>query len=207
MDYPTYRANGYQIGSGTIESACKQIVTQRLKVASAIWELENAIKTAKARAAWLSGQWSSLVGRRERLTLPLAAEKHIVRSPKIFRRSFSLTKFTRLSKLSQTTPTCWVHFSLGEMWGNRAQREERRMRMKKNRAQLKAEFMAEAEELFDELMEWDEQTEKPNLTQIEEIVLALRKRMGERMAQQVIMRQEERQSSERMKYPKCGEGK
>ena len=73
MDYPTYRANGYQIGSGSIESACKQIVTQRLKVAGAIWELDNAIKTAKARAAWLSGQWPALAHRRERLSLPLAA--------------------------------------------------------------------------------------------------------------------------------------
>jgi hypothetical protein len=36
--------------------------------------------------------------------------------------------------------------------------------MKKNREQQKAEFMAEAGELFDEMMEWEEQTEKPNLT-------------------------------------------
>ena len=36
MDYPTYRVQGYQIGSGTIESGCKQIVSQRLKVAGAI---------------------------------------------------------------------------------------------------------------------------------------------------------------------------
>ena len=76
--------------------------------------------------------------------------------------------------------------------------------MKKSKEQLKTEFMAEAEELFDELMEWDEQTEKPNLTQIEDIVLALRKRMGERMVQQVLMRQEERQPAERVKCPKCG---
>jgi len=73
MDYPAYRAKGYQIGSGTIESACKQIVTQRLKVAGAIWELDNAVKTAKARAAWLSDQWPALVTRREHLSLPLAA--------------------------------------------------------------------------------------------------------------------------------------
>jgi hypothetical protein len=31
MDYPTYRAKGYQIGSGTIESAAKQIGLQRMK--------------------------------------------------------------------------------------------------------------------------------------------------------------------------------
>ena len=40
MDYPTYRKNGYQIGSGTIESAAKQIVSQRMKVTGAIWNLD-----------------------------------------------------------------------------------------------------------------------------------------------------------------------
>ena len=72
MDYPTYRAKGYQIGSGTIESGCKQIVAQRLKVAGAIWDHDNAIKTAKARAALLSSQWDTLTSRREHLSLPLA---------------------------------------------------------------------------------------------------------------------------------------
>jgi hypothetical protein len=73
MDYPTYRAQGYQIGSGTIESGCKQIVSQRLKVAGAIWDLDNAIQTAKARAALLSDQWQAITARREFLALPLAA--------------------------------------------------------------------------------------------------------------------------------------
>mgnify|MGYP001049715559 CR=1 FL=1 len=72
MHYPTYRAKGYQIGSGTIESGCKQIVAQRLKVAGAIWDHDNAIKTAKARAALLSCQWDTLTSRREHLSLPLA---------------------------------------------------------------------------------------------------------------------------------------
>lgn len=72
MHYPEYRAKGYQIGSGTIESGCKQIVTQRLKVAGAIWEHDNAIKTAKARAALLSDQWDLITARREHLPLPLA---------------------------------------------------------------------------------------------------------------------------------------
>lgn len=43
--------------------------------------------------------------------------------------------------------------------------------MKTSQEKLKAEFLAEAEALFDQLMEWDEHTAKPNLTQIEEIVL------------------------------------
>lgn len=72
MDYPTYRAKGYQIGSGTIESGCKQIVSQRLKVAGAIWQLDNCVQTAKARAALLSGQWQVISARREHLSLPLA---------------------------------------------------------------------------------------------------------------------------------------
>jgi hypothetical protein len=72
MRYPEYRAKGLQIGSGTIESGCKQIVTQRLKVAGAIWELDNAVKVAKARAALLSGQWQTITARREYLSFPLA---------------------------------------------------------------------------------------------------------------------------------------
>lgn len=67
MDYPTYRANGYHIGSGTIESAIKQIATQRMKVAGAIWNLESARHVAKARAAYLSGLWNDLAARRTHL--------------------------------------------------------------------------------------------------------------------------------------------
>ena len=33
MDYPSYRARGLQIGSGTIESTCKHLVSARLKQA------------------------------------------------------------------------------------------------------------------------------------------------------------------------------
>mgnify|MGYP005851518405 CR=1 FL=1 len=64
MDYPTYRKNGYQIGSGTIESAAKQIVAQRMKVTGAIWNLDSARWVAKARAAFLSDQWDDLAARR-----------------------------------------------------------------------------------------------------------------------------------------------
>jgi hypothetical protein len=54
MDYAQYRKKGYWIGSGTVESACKQIATARLKIASARWTIPGVIATAKARAAWLS---------------------------------------------------------------------------------------------------------------------------------------------------------
>lgn len=69
MDYPTYRRHGYQIGSGTIESAAKQIGAMRMKVAGAIWNEDSARKVAKARAAYLSNEWDELAAYR---ALPLA---------------------------------------------------------------------------------------------------------------------------------------
>jgi hypothetical protein len=69
MDYARFRAAGYQIGSGTIESGCKQIATQRLKRSGARWTVEGARMTAKARAAWLSGHWDRLSGQRAALPL------------------------------------------------------------------------------------------------------------------------------------------
>ena len=60
MDYARFRQLGYLIGSGTIESACKQIAAIRLKRSGARWTLPGVIATAKARAAWLSHSWDSL---------------------------------------------------------------------------------------------------------------------------------------------------
>jgi hypothetical protein len=69
MCYDRFRAAGYMIGSGTVESGCKQIVTHRLKLPGAQWTVDGAVKTAKARAAWLSGQWRSLCDQRAALPL------------------------------------------------------------------------------------------------------------------------------------------
>jgi hypothetical protein len=71
MRYDQFRASGLLIGSGIIESGCKQIVTQRLKLPGAQWNLDGAILTAKARTAWMSGEWQKLVSARS--LLPLAA--------------------------------------------------------------------------------------------------------------------------------------
>ena len=69
--------------------------------------------------------------------------------------------------------------------------------MKKSREKLKAVYMAVVDPLFDELLVWDEQTQEPDLTQIDEIVLKLPKRLGEQLAQKVLLRQEQRQSVEK----------
>jgi hypothetical protein len=70
MRYDAFRTQGYLIGSGTIESGCKQIVTQRLKRSGAQWTVDGAVQTAKARAAWLSDEWHTLCMQRN--LLPLA---------------------------------------------------------------------------------------------------------------------------------------
>jgi hypothetical protein len=70
MRYDQYRAAGYVIGSGTVESSCKQIVTQRLKCSGAQWIIPGAVDTAKARAAWLSEEWTPVCARWS--ALPLA---------------------------------------------------------------------------------------------------------------------------------------
>lgn len=67
MQYAHFREQGYFIGSGTVESACKQIVSMRLKRSGARWSRSGASATAKARAAWLSGDWDTVA------PLPLAA--------------------------------------------------------------------------------------------------------------------------------------
>jgi hypothetical protein len=57
MDYSTYRARGLQIGSGTIESACKQLVSARLKLAGMIWNTAGAEAVAVVRAWLRSERW------------------------------------------------------------------------------------------------------------------------------------------------------
>jgi hypothetical protein len=59
MRYDEYRACGYQIGSGTVESACKRVIGQRLKQAGMIWSEEQAKAVALIRATFLDGRWSS----------------------------------------------------------------------------------------------------------------------------------------------------
>jgi hypothetical protein len=60
MSYAHFRQQGYQIGSGTIESAAKQIGMMRMKVPGAIWNEAHGRKVAKARAPYLSDSWQSL---------------------------------------------------------------------------------------------------------------------------------------------------
>lgn len=57
MAYPTYRSRGLHIGSGTIESAGKQLVSARLKLAGMIWDAPGAEAVAVVRAWLKSERW------------------------------------------------------------------------------------------------------------------------------------------------------
>jgi hypothetical protein len=64
MGYDQYRARGMQIGSGTIESGCKQVIGARLKQAGMIWAVEGARAVAKVRSWLKSGRWAEAMALR-----------------------------------------------------------------------------------------------------------------------------------------------
>lgn len=59
MDYPTYLAKGWFIGSGSVESACKTVVGQRLKLAGMRWREKGTHAVCQLRALYKSerAQW------------------------------------------------------------------------------------------------------------------------------------------------------
>jgi hypothetical protein len=66
MEYPEYQAQGWQIGSGVIESACKTVVGQRLKGAGMRWGVDGAHHLCHVCALYRSekGQWEAFWDRR-----------------------------------------------------------------------------------------------------------------------------------------------
>jgi DNA-binding transcriptional MerR regulator len=63
--------------------------------------------------------------------------------------------------------------------------------------------MKEAESVIDKLLDWNEETPEPTLSQIEKIVLELRQQLSEKMAQEVVTSQEAKQPAVGPPCPKC----
>jgi len=61
MDYPAYLGNGWQIGSGAIESGCKTVVNQRLCLGGMRWGEHGSDSVAHLRALYRSDddQWDA----------------------------------------------------------------------------------------------------------------------------------------------------
>jgi len=60
MDYAAMKSRSYPIGSGVVESACKQIVSERMKLAGMRWHKEGGQRTMTLRCLLLSGIWDSV---------------------------------------------------------------------------------------------------------------------------------------------------
>jgi hypothetical protein len=60
--YPTYRAKGWQIGSGPVESACKTVIGERMKGGGIRWGRDGADAVSHVRALFCSCDrlWESL---------------------------------------------------------------------------------------------------------------------------------------------------
>jgi hypothetical protein len=72
MDYPTYRARGWQIGSGPVESACKSVIGARMKQAGMRWGTDGAEEVGHIRALFRGeeGQWDAYWSHPELISSP-----------------------------------------------------------------------------------------------------------------------------------------
>jgi hypothetical protein len=60
LAYDRFRAAGYDIGSGRVESACKHVVANRMKRSGMIWSDAGAQEMLSLRTAYLNGWWDRL---------------------------------------------------------------------------------------------------------------------------------------------------
>jgi hypothetical protein len=57
LAYADFRAKGYDVGSGRVESACKHVVANRMKRSGMIWSEHGAQDLLSLRTAYLNGEW------------------------------------------------------------------------------------------------------------------------------------------------------
>jgi len=60
MRYDVFRAKGYDIGSGAVEGACKNVVGKRLKQSGMIWTRLGSSSVLALRVCWLNQEWEQL---------------------------------------------------------------------------------------------------------------------------------------------------
>jgi hypothetical protein len=76
--------------------------------------------------------------------------------------------------------------------------------MKQTRKQKEERLLTAARAVIGEFLDWEEQADRPNLTEIEDVVLRLRERLGERMAEVALADQDAKQPAEAPPCPSCG---
>lgn len=60
MDYAAMKSQNFPIGSGVVESACKQVVSERMKLSGMRWQKEGGQRTMTLRCLLLSGIWDAV---------------------------------------------------------------------------------------------------------------------------------------------------
>jgi formamidopyrimidine-DNA glycosylase len=75
---------------------------------------------------------------------------------------------------------------------------------KVTRAAMKAELLAKAEATIEQFLDWVEQTDRPNLTQIEDAVLDFRQQLGQAMAETAVNAQPSVTPVPGPPCPQCG---
>lgn len=61
IDYPQLIENGYRVDSGPIESACKNVVQARMKMAGMRWSRTGAVAMLEVRTALMSDLWKKTI--------------------------------------------------------------------------------------------------------------------------------------------------
>ena len=77
--------------------------------------------------------------------------------------------------------------------------------MEGKRTQRRARLLAKAEQLIDEFLAWEESHPRPDLTQIEDIALKLRKELGQEIAQMALEAQATKTPVPGPHCPQCGQ--
>lgn len=77
--------------------------------------------------------------------------------------------------------------------------------MKRSREQIKAELLKRFEQEVDELLEWQEQSQSPNLSQFEDEILAARKEISIALLEEMLQGEEQREPVEAPRCAKCGQ--
>ena len=77
--------------------------------------------------------------------------------------------------------------------------------MQETREQKPKKLMQAADAVIEAMLDWEAENRAPNLTQIEDEVMALRQRFGQALVSAVVEGQEAQQPATGVKCPQCGE--